>query len=108
MKLTHNTGRRGTVIPVLALSLVGILGLIALAVDIGLIAVARTQAQSAADISALSGARMLNGDSTLNYNLSNAVSTGKSPASYNSILNQAVTASDVTMRTGVYKYDSTL
>lgn len=97
--------RRGTIVPTLALSLVALMGLIALAVDIGLIAVARTQAQNAADIAALSGARALNGDQSANYNLANSVSTARNSATYNKILNEPISASQVTVRTGVYKYD---
>jgi hypothetical protein len=103
----HRENRRGTIIPTLALSIVGLMGLIALAVDIGLIAVARTQAQSAADISALSGARALNGLASQTFNISGSVSTAKNTATYNKILDTPVTASQTTVKTGVYKYDST-
>lgn len=103
----HRNDRRGTIVPLLALLLVGLMGLIALGVDIGLIAVARTQAQNAADIAALAGARTLNGDVGANYALSSSVSNARTAATYNKILAQSVTSSQATVRTGVYRYDST-
>src|SRR5262249_33897697 len=42
--------------------LIGLMAFLALAIDIGMMAVARTQAQAAADISALAGARTLAGN----------------------------------------------
>ena len=52
--------RRGTVLPVLGICLIGIFGFVALAVDLGMLAVSRTQCQNAADVGALVGARSLN------------------------------------------------
>lgn len=105
MRLNHQRrARRGTMIPFLAVSIIALMGMIALAVDIGLIAVARTQAQNAADIAALAGARTLNGDPTLQYNIANSVSTAKTSATNNTVLGTAVTVPDTTVRTGVYRY----
>lgn len=99
--------RRGTIIPLLALSLIALLGMIALAVDVGLIAVARTQIQSAADAAALSGVRMLNGDVSSSYNIAQSVSQAKSAATNNNILGAYIDPSNVTVRTGVYRYNPT-
>lgn len=94
--------------PLLALSLMGLLGMVALAIDIGLVAVARTQVQGAADIAALTGARLLNGNADQVYNISGSNSSAVNAATYNKVLGQSVAASEVTIRTGQYKYNSTL
>ncbi len=100
--------RRGTVLPLFALALMGLMGVIALAIDIGLIAVARTQAQNAADIAALTGARLLNGDTTSTYNISQSATSAATAATYNKILEQSVASTEVTVRTGQYKYNASL
>ena len=51
--------RRGTIIPLLAICTVALFGFIALAVDLGVLMVARTECQNAADTAALTGARTL-------------------------------------------------
>ena len=53
--------RRGSVAPVIGVSLVALCGAVALAIDVGRIAVAKLQCQSAADVAAMAGARTLNG-----------------------------------------------
>ena len=47
--------RRGSMLPLFALAMVAICGFVALSVDLGLIALGRTQAQNAADAAALAG-----------------------------------------------------
>ena len=59
--------RRGAIVPLVAISLVAVLGLVALAIDIGMVAVARTQAQNAADSAAMVGTRTFN--QQVGYNL---------------------------------------
>lgn len=100
--------RRGTIVPAMALFIMGLLGMVALAVDIGLIAIARTEAQNCADAAALSGARMLDGRADYQYNIAQSVSTAKQVAGYNKILNQSVQPSEVSIKTGVYRYNTTL
>jgi Flp pilus assembly protein TadG len=103
--------RSGSILPLLVISLIALMGMIALAVDIGMVAGARTQAQDAADLTALAGARMLNGDTSNSSNLNNintAVSTALDAADNNKILGKAITAGMVTTKTGIYTYDSTL
>jgi hypothetical protein len=58
------------VLPLVAICTVALIGMVALAIDLGMIAVARTQCQNAADSAAMAGARTINGNSTGNYNLS--------------------------------------
>ncbi len=57
----RRTSRRGSVLPLMAVRLVALVGFVALAVDVGLLTLARTQAQNAADAAAASGARSLDG-----------------------------------------------
>src|SRR5438128_2742982 len=75
---TRQARRRGMVLPLVAMCCVALLGMVALAIDIGRIAVARNQCQNAADAAAMAGARTISGDSSSNYNISavpgNAVS----------------------------------
>ena len=51
--------RRGAIVPFMALMLVAIMGFVALAVDLGYIAMVHAQLQNAADSSALAGASQL-------------------------------------------------
>jgi hypothetical protein len=98
-------------LPLLAISIIALLGMIALAVDIGMVAVARTQAQDIADLASLAGARMLNGDASNPSNLNNintATSTATDNADNNKILGVPVTAAMVTNRVGIYTYNSGL
>src|SRR2546430_1895011 len=63
--------RNGTILPLLVISIVALFGFVALAVDIGMVALARTQCQNAADCAALTGARTLSGDPANNNNFDN-------------------------------------
>jgi Flp pilus assembly protein TadG len=108
MTTRHRLRRRGAIVPLVAISLIALLGLIALAVDIGLIAVARTQAQDLADAAALAGTRQLNGDATVNNNLAAAQAAATAAASDNKILGTAPTSAQVTQSHGIYTYDSTV
>ena len=100
--------RKGSVLPLVAVSLIALLGLVALAVDLGMVAVARTQAQAAADLAALTGARTLTGDPATNYNYSAVSSKANTAVEMNNVLNSAVSAgSQMTLTVGSYSYDST-
>jgi Flp pilus assembly protein TadG len=97
--------RDGAVLPMVAICLVGLVGFVALAIDIGMMAVARTQAQSAADVAALAGARTLDGK-TANNNRFNAEAEAVEAACANSILAARITPPQVVVHTaGVYRYD---
>jgi hypothetical protein len=99
--------RRGAVLPIVAVCLVGLMGFIALAIDIGMMVVARSQCQNAADVAALAGARTLDGKSA-NNNLSAATSMAVSAATANTVLNAPIAAAQVTaVNPGIYRYDST-
>src|SRR5207248_4290481 len=92
--------------PLVTICLIGLFGFVALAVDVGMMAVARTEAQSAADVAALAGARTLNGNS--GNNTSAAITEAKTLAEANSILGTQITNSQVVLaQVGVYRYDAT-
>ena len=54
--------RAGGITPLVALCLVGLLGFVALAVDLSIIVLVRNEAQNAVDVAALAGTRTLTGD----------------------------------------------
>lgn len=107
MRYRSSTGiRRGTVIPLLAISLIALLALLALAIDIGMIAVARNQAQNAADAAAVAAVRVLNGDTANNNNFSQAAPTAKAVLAANMVLGQPIPTSGVSTEIGYYAYNS--
>src|SRR5262245_36996728 len=59
---THH--RRGTILPLVVISLVALFGLVALAIDVGMIAVTKNQAQNAADVAAVTAARSIDGSTS--------------------------------------------
>jgi Flp pilus assembly protein TadG len=108
MTYTHRErGRRGVVLPIVTVCLVGLMGFIALAIDIGMMVVARTQSQNAADIAALAGARTLDGKDASN-NVTAAIAEAKEAATNNRVLNTAITLGQVTVvDPGIFRYDTT-
>src|SRR5579871_4198542 len=103
----RHPGRRGTIIPLLVISLIALLGLIALAIDIGLMAVARCQCQDAADAAAMGGARLLNGLDADN-NRPAALAFAAAVAADNKLLSTPIATSQVVAQAGVYRYNSGL
>jgi Flp pilus assembly protein TadG len=104
----HNRqARRGTMIPLMAICAIGLFAFVALAVDLGMLAVSRTQCQNAADAAALSGCRALNNKPTsANNNLPQAVATAKATATANVHLSANFTDSQVQkVEAGQYLYD---
>src|SRR3954462_11599590 len=108
MTARHRLHRRGSIVPLVAIALLGLITLIAMAVDIGLLAVAATQAQDLADAAALAGTRQLNGDATINTNLAAAQSVATDAAGDNKILGAAPTGARVTLKNGIYTYASSV
>ena len=105
---SHPPGRRpGSMIPLLALTVVGLFAFCALAIDIGMIAVARTECQNAADSAALVSTRNLdNKPTSTNSNQANANTAANTTVNGNVIYNVNMTAANVTsIRYGVYDYD---
>ena len=84
--------RRGTILPLIAISLLALMGIAALAVDIGALALAKAQFQMAADAAAFAGARYL--DDNTKDDFSKATTTanaaGLSAISKHKILNSTI------------------
>jgi hypothetical protein len=99
--------RRGTVLPTLGVCLISLFGFVALAVDLGMLAVSRTQCQNAADVAALVGARNLNNqEGTTDTNRAAALDAARAAAKANPHLSHYVNDSEIaTITTGQYKYD---
>jgi Flp pilus assembly protein TadG len=100
--------RRGTIVPLLAVTMIGLLALVAMAVDIGLIALARNHCQNAADTAAMSAVRVLNGNDETNNNYAQAAPTATTVAVSNKVLGEPITESMVTTDVGYYQYNSSL
>lgn len=97
--------RRGAVVPLVAVSLTALLGFVALAVDVGMMAVVRTQAQNAADAAAMAGARTLNGDPDVGYRVPDVLPNARAAATANRTGHTTISASQVAVQIGSYTYD---
>jgi hypothetical protein len=75
--IRHGNRRRAAVLPLTAMCGTALFGFLALSIDIGMIAIARSQCQNAADSAALAGARTFNGNPTA------GTVNGSSTGSYN-------------------------
>ena len=113
-----NTGRRGAIIPMAAVLMLPLVAMLAFALDVGLLALSRSQTQSAADAAALAGARKLNGDYTGSVNGNYGLVQGAASASIanNRIVSKLVsdtnpqtgtTFGTLTTQIGAYRYDTT-
>jgi Putative Flp pilus-assembly TadE/G-like len=117
---TSCSRRRGSVLPLAVICLVALFGFVALAIDLGMMAVARTQCQNAADTAAMTAARLLNGDPNTNNNMNAAGQGGINAAAGNTILSanvpggtaaqsgNAFQAGNVKIEFGSYTYDTGL
>ncbi len=101
----RTSARRGVILPYVAISMVALLGFIALAIDLGMVMVAKTQTQNAADAAAFAAARTLSGGA--NPNTSQATANGNAVAAANTVLGTSVPAANVTMTHGAYHYNPT-
>jgi hypothetical protein len=99
--------RPGTALPLVVLTIVAQLGFLALAIDLGMLAIAKTQVQLAADLVSLTAARSLNGAAAGNYNQSTATANAKNILSYNYILGKPIQPSQLQMSFGTYDYSQT-
>jgi hypothetical protein len=97
--------RRGSVLPLIVISLVGVCAFAALAVDLGMIVMAKTQCQNAADVAAMAGARTIDGST--GGNIGQATTNAQNAAEANQVLGQQIQAGDLTIQMGSYHYDST-
>ncbi len=100
------TRRRGAIIPLMAIFLNVLVAFIAVALDLGILMIARNQCQNTADAAAMAGARTLTGDTTTNNNFTAAGPAATAAAVNNSILNQTVASSQVFVTVGDYYYDT--
>jgi Flp pilus assembly protein TadG len=101
----HEQRRKGAILALTVICLIACLGFVALSIDLGMMAVARSNAQNAADASAMAGARALNGDVANNNNYSGAGPAAIAAATANKILSEYVTSGQVTLEYGSYTYD---
>ena len=100
--------RPGVIIVLTAISLVVIFSFVALAIDLSMKALARNQAQNAADAAAIAGARSLTGDPATGYNLAKVPPNGQAAAANNTIMGQAINpTTQVTITPGYYYYNQT-
>jgi hypothetical protein len=84
-------------------SLVGLCGFVALGVDVGMMTVAKTDAQNAADAAALAGARSIDGSDSPNIN--QATTNARGAAAKNRIIAAELATTDTTVLHGSYHYD---
>ena len=83
-----NVAARGIVLPLVAIVIVVLVGFLALAIDLGMLAIAKTQVQQSADLAALTAMRTLNGNASISYNQSAATTNAQNVVTYNVILGQ--------------------
>jgi len=98
--------RRGVAFVLVVVCLVALFTFVALAIDLGMMAVARTQCQDAADASAMAGARTLNGNNAANNNYSNAAPNALTAATSNVVLSAPIQNGQVNVQVGRYVYVS--
>lgn len=104
MRYRHTTRRRGAALVLLLAAVITLFAFVALAIDLGMLAVARTQLQDAVDVAAMAGARTLNGDMSANNNYSSAAPNAIAAATDNSVLSKPISASQVNVQVGRYVY----
>jgi Flp pilus assembly protein TadG len=93
---------RGAILPLTAISIIGLCGFLALSIDLGMLAVARAQVQDAADAAAIAGARTLDGTAGSNVT---ATANATTQATRNTILGVNVNPAEVSVREGAYHYN---
>lgn len=103
-----NRSRKAAIVPMLAVSMVALIGIIALAVDIGILAQTKSQIQSASDAAALSGSRGLTGDTSTDNNKAAVNGLALSTIQASTIMGQTLQASQLTTQVGYYNYDAVL
>src|SRR5262249_21582857 len=93
---SHKQRRKGAVLPLVVICMVGLIGMVALAIDIGMIAIARSQCQNAADTAAMAGARTISGDKSNSYNYSAVPTNAVNAAGANKVLDGSVVTGTIT------------
>lgn len=105
--------RAGTMIPIFAVSIIGLFAFIALAIDLGMLAVARTECQNAVDAAALTGCRTLDNkpstDSAYENNKAAALTAIDTVIQNNILLNTNFQTSHIqNKQIGVYYYNTSV
>lgn len=105
----HNRykARRGNTLTLVGLFILPLIAFLALSIDVGLLAIARTQCQNATDVAALAGVRTLNGNSASNNNYSAVAPAAQEAAADNQVLGTTLQSSQVAVNIGRYVYNST-
>ncbi len=93
--IRRRSQRRGVVLALFVISLVMIMAFMALSIDLGLMALARTQCQNASDVAAMSGARTLNGSTSNNNNYSNVSPNAITAIGTNTVLGKTLSSSAI-------------
>ncbi|HWB08360.1 MAG TPA: Tad domain-containing protein [Pirellulales bacterium] len=110
MKRNHRrNNRRGNALATMGLFLLPLMAFLALSIDLGLWAIARTQCQDATDLAALAGVRTINGNTAngANNNYSAVGPAAQQAATANPVLGQTLPSSQVQVNIGRYVYNST-
>jgi hypothetical protein len=87
------------------MTIIAQIGFLALAIDLSMVAIAKTQVQQAADLVALTAARSLNGSSAANYNQSVATTNAQNIVARNYVLGNKLQSSQMQMSFGSYDYN---
>src|SRR5262245_49430720 len=95
--------RRGAIVCLMAITLVILISFLALAIDLGMLATARTQAQHGADLAALTAMRTVNGDPSGGYNQSAATTNAQNLLTHNRILGQQIQPAQLSMTYGSFR-----
>ena len=98
--------RRGTALVLIVVCLIPLIGFLALAIDIGMLALAQTQLHDAADAAAMAGARALDGNTATNNNYSSVTPTAQQAINSNSVLGLPIANAQLSLNIGRYVYDS--
>jgi Flp pilus assembly protein TadG len=105
---SRTSDRRGNALVLMVLFLVPLMAFFALSIDVGLLAMARTQCQDATDLAALAGARTLNGTTAggANNNYAAVIPAAQQAATANKVLWSMLQSSQVAINVGRYTYNS--
>ncbi|HET6883680.1 MAG TPA: Tad domain-containing protein, partial [Pirellulales bacterium] len=97
LRRTKRNRRDGNILVLTVVFLIPLVAFLALAIDIGLLAMARTQCQDASDLAALAGVRTLNGTTAngANNNYSAVTPAAQQAATANKVLWSTLQSSQV-------------
>jgi Flp pilus assembly protein TadG len=109
IKRCRQNQRRGNILVLTVVFLIPLMAFLALAIDIGLLAMARTQCQDATDLAALAGVRTLNGTTANggNNNYSAVTPAAQQAAAANKVLWSPLQSSQLAINIGRYTYNTT-